>query len=175
MALRSIHSRQPAGTSTSLVWCFEHCHKAEHRHTRAELADLASQYGFDFLCHKKCMGFMSWLRGSTGSVLLVAEWREAKPIMEELDNWNDIPDFHMCVVARAKKMYDRACAWAERQSRSKRIVVSLGFSREMVEELIPAPPQATRSLSGESNDDHAPVWFWPVQPSFPEPFHWVSL
>ena len=176
MVMRSLNLGQPVYESiTSLVWCFEHCHKAEHRQTRAELADIAGLFGFDFVCHKKCTGFMSWLKGSTGSVLIVAEWREAKPIMEELDKRNDIRNFRMCVVARAQKMYNRACAWAEKQNRSTNIVVSLGFSRQTVEELIPPQLPEGDTLADESDDESAPVWFFPAQPTCPEPFHWISL
>ena len=165
----------PHASTTFLVWCFEYCFKDEHCQTRAELADIAGLFGFDFVCHRKCAGFMSWLQGTTGSVLLFAEWREAKPIMQELDRRNDSRDFRMCVVTRAKKMHSRACAWAEMQNRSTDIAISFGFMRQTVEELIAPQFHAGNTLADESDDENAPVWPSPAQPTCPEPCHWISL
>ena len=122
--------------NTALVWCFEHCLKAEHEKERRNLADLANAFGFEFVLEKKCMGFLSWLEGRTGSVLLIAEWREAKPIMEELGKRHIACNLSMCVVARTDKMYGRACAWADKQCGSTEISVSLGFSLLKVEQLV---------------------------------------
>ncbi|CAE7525673.1 unnamed protein product, partial [Symbiodinium pilosum] len=78
------------------------------------MRNLAEMFGFNFLCFKKWMGFQSWLQGRTGSVLLVAEWREAKPIMEVLDKTTEQPDLRMCVVARSEKMLRRADACSKK-------------------------------------------------------------
>ena len=192
MATVSMRSGQP-GTA-SLVWCFEHCYRTEHRQTREELAELSARFGFDFFCHQKYTNFISWLQRSTGSILLVAEWREVKPIMDKLDKGSHKPELRMCVVTRGQKMYHRACQWSKSQSGRANIVVSLGFSRQMVEELIthrlvavsPAPSEVSggRSSADEAeaesdddddDDDDASAWCWPAQPECPEPFHWVSL
>ena len=96
MAWHGVHSSPDS--EAWLVWCFEHCQKPEQDELRAQMRNLAEMFGFNFLCFKKWMGFQSWLQGRTGSVLLVAEWREAKPIMEVLDKTTEQPDLRMCVA-----------------------------------------------------------------------------
>ena len=88
---------------TYLIWCFEHCLKAEH----AEAKDLADAFGFEFVCEKKSMGLLSWLESTAGAILLVAEWREAKPIMEELGKRSSSCNLSVCVVTRTDKTFRR--------------------------------------------------------------------
>ena len=129
-------SYHPHASEVWLVWCFEHCQKAEHQQVRAELTGVAKAFGFNFLCFKKCMSFLSWLEGSTGSVLLVADWREAKPIMEEVVQKSRSRDVRMCVAAPSERTFLRACRWAGKQDQSMDIMVSPGILRRSVEELI---------------------------------------
>mmetsp|Transcript_57749 Transcript_57749/g.135312 ORF Transcript_57749/g.135312 Transcript_57749/m.135312 type:complete len:213 (+) Transcript_57749:90-728(+) len=137
MAGRSACAVQGCEDDVWLVWCFEHCLKPEHRHVRKELVDLATQFGCKFVYHKKSMGFLEWAAGRKGSVLLVADWREAKPIMEELGKQSKnhdalIPTVRLCIVAQTQKIAHRASLWAG----NKEITVTLGFSRQAVEKLV---------------------------------------
>ncbi|CAE7645568.1 unnamed protein product [Symbiodinium sp. CCMP2456] len=59
--------------------------QAEHGDTRRDLMDLAASFGCKFVHHKKVLGFKSWLEGRKGSMLVIADWREAKPAIEELN------------------------------------------------------------------------------------------
>ena len=137
MAGRSACAVQGGEDDVWLVWCFEHCLKPEHRHVRNELVDLATQLGCKFVYHKKSMGFLEWAEGRKGSVLLVADWREAKPIMEEVAKQSEnhdalIPTVRLCIVAQTQKIAHRASLWAG----SKEIMVTCGFSRQAVEKLV---------------------------------------
>ena len=133
MAWHSVQSSQ--ASETWLVWCFEHCQKPEQDELRAQMQNLAEMFGFKFLCFKKCMGFQSWLQGRTGSVLLVAEWREAKPIMEAFEKTTEQLDLRMCVVVRSEQMLRRACAWKKKQPHADIMLASNGSIRD-VEQLI---------------------------------------
>ena len=121
---------------TYIVWCFEHYFKAEHAQARRNLKDLADSFGFEFLCEKKAMALLRWLEGRTATIILVAEWREAKPIMEELGPRNIACDVSVCVVTRSEKMFQHARAWAAQQGGGKEILVSEGFSLRKVDELV---------------------------------------
>ena len=129
---------------TWLVWCFEHCLKPEQAVVRKELAALATKFGCKLVCYKKCMSFLRWLEGMKGSTLLVADWREAKPIMEEISKQNRGHDLRMCVVAQTATILRRASSWARTQNGCAEIMVSSGFLRHKVEELIASHVQALR-------------------------------
>ena len=129
---------------TWLVWCFEHCLKPEQAAVRKELAGLATQYGCKFVLHKKSMSFLSWLEGRRGSVLLVADWREATPIVEEISKQNQRHNFRMCVVAQTATILRRASLWAGTERGCAEIMVTSGFLRHKVEELIASHVEALR-------------------------------
>ena len=103
---------------TWLVWCFDQCHAPEEAELKAQMQNLADMFGFDFLCFKKCMSFQTWLEGRTGSILLVAEWREAKPIMEAIHSTTHQPDLRTLVVVRSEQMRRRACMWAQNHNQA---------------------------------------------------------
>ena len=127
------------------VWCFEHCLKPEQALVRKELAALAIKFGCKFVCHKKSMRFLSWLEGRKGSILLVADWREAKPTMEEISKQNQSHDLCMCVVAQTATILRRASFWARAQNGCAEITVTPGFLRQKVEELIASHVQAVQA------------------------------
>ena len=121
---------------TYLVWCFEHYFQAEHAQAYRYLKNLADAFGFDFVCEKKSMGLLRWLESRAGTILLVAEWREAKPIMEELSTGSIACNVSMCVVTRSEKMFQRARSWVAQQGGEKEILVSEGFSPRKVEKIV---------------------------------------
>jgi len=141
-----------------LVWCFEHCLKHEQCDVRKELKQCAaSTPGCKFVCHKKSMDFLRWLEDREGSTLLIADWREAKPILVELSKNSKRHNLHLYVVARTEKIFHRASCWAGEQSTGGQIMVTLGFSveatkkfitrhTEMDEELPVMPPLQTTSM-----------------------------
>ncbi|CAE7634373.1 unnamed protein product [Symbiodinium pilosum] len=164
-----------------LVWCFEHCQKPEQDELRAQMQNLAEMFGFNFLCFKKCMGFQSWLQGRRGSVLLVAEWREAKPIMEALDKTIEQPDLRMCVVTRSEQMMRRAYTWSKKQLKAD-IMLSSGLRIRDVEQLLAnylkTAPAAPVTVSPTSPVP-APLCAsssWPTKSTLTsQPFRWLSL
>ena len=120
-----------------VVWCFEHCLYREYDRLRKELTDSAMMSRCRFICHKKAMGFLSWLdEAQQARVLLIADWREAKPIMEELGKKEPRHDILLCVAARSDRMFRRAVAWASKQSADTDIIVSSSFSCQNLEDLI---------------------------------------
>ena len=122
-----------------LVWCFEHCFKSEHGQVRKELEHLAAMFGCKFTCFKKSTGFLSWLDGDDGvhaRALLVADWREAKPTIEELSRRSDRRDVRTCMVAQTEKAFRNASLFASRQRTGAQLLVTLGFSREAVQKFV---------------------------------------
>ena len=126
------------------LWCFEHCLKPEQAAVRKELAALATRFGC-FVWHKKSMSFLRWLESRKGSILLVADWREAKPITEEISKQDKGHDLRMCVVAQTATILRRASFWARAQNGCAEIMVTPGFLRHKVEELIASYVQAMQA------------------------------
>ena len=140
---------------TCLVWCFEHCFKAQHAEARRNLRDLAEAFGFDFKCEKKWTGLLKWLESRAGTVLLVADWREARPLLEELRGRSIACKLSTCVVTKTPKTFRLVCFWAGQLGVEAEILVSEGFSLRKVEELVshhldraPLPENVSRLLSG---------------------------
>ena len=140
-----VHVCRPQEQSTSskfcLVWCYERCNKADQGDTLTELQDIAASFGSDLVLHKKSAGFLSWLEKPRERVFLLADWREAKPIMEGLSRQTAAKQpirVCMCILAQSDKVYRRATEWATliRQSGGWNIKVLDGYSREGVEEFI---------------------------------------
>ena len=155
------HDTQDGGNEADvwLVWCFEHCCKAEHGDVRRDLIDLAATFGCKCVHHKKVMGFKSWLEGRKGRLLLIADWREAKPVIEELSKRRESQDFRMCVVAPSERVRRRASLWKE--SQNSEILLLGAFSRQRVEEFIKQnlkafQPRAAHTGRGEENS-HVPA------------------
>ena len=50
------------------------------------MVKIAEQRGLHLICHRKYAGFLKWLKNVPGwdTVLLLADWREVKPIVEKL-------------------------------------------------------------------------------------------
>ncbi|CAE7221751.1 unnamed protein product, partial [Symbiodinium microadriaticum] len=134
----------------SVVWCFEHCMKSQQERLRTELKQAATMFGCSFTCHKKSMGFLSWLEGREGRILLLADWREAKPIMEELGRRQGRHDIIVCVVGQSDKMFRRAVDWATKQISEIDIIVSSSFSRQNIEDLV--------ARHWERSSQHQAVW-----------------
>ena len=127
-----------------LAWCYERCNKADQAQTLAELQAIAGSFGMTLVLHKKSKGFLHWLEGTRGNVLVLADWREAKPILdghsrlEEDGQLAELRGLQMCVLAQSDKMYRRASEWAVliRQGGGMEIGVLHGYSREGVEAFI---------------------------------------
>ena len=102
--------------------------------------------GYQFTCQKKSTGFLRWLEGMEGRVLLITDWREAKPIMEGLSNLGQIQriDILMCVVARSDRMFRRAIDWAGKQSSDTDIMVRRCESRDVLR-ISTGPPGSLQS------------------------------
>ena len=132
---------RPRRACTWLVWCFDQCLKLEQLQARRDLKAVAAECNFKFRCHKKSMGFLSWLEGRNDSMLLLADWREAKPIVEALSKRSYKCDIRICVVAQSEKILRRATDWANQQDESVEIFVTSSFWRESAEELVRRHPK----------------------------------
>lgn len=124
--------------------------KSQQERLRTELKQAATMFGCSFTCHKKSMGFLSWLEGREGRILLLADWREAKPIMEELGRRQGRHDIIVCVVGQSDKMFRRAVDWATKQISEIDIIVSSSFSRQNIEDLV--------ARHWERSSQHQAVW-----------------
>ena len=120
---RNVHDG-PLGVC--LFWCFDQCSKLENHQVRQELNHAAAAAGCEFRCAKKSVDFLSWLGSKKETVLLIADWREAKPIQDELNNRRGISqhDVRICVVAAAVKTFRRASTWARQQHAAHIVVMS---------------------------------------------------
>ncbi|CAE7907352.1 unnamed protein product [Symbiodinium microadriaticum] len=150
-----------------LVWCFEHCCKAEHRQVYDELKDVATDTGCKFVHHKKCVSFVNWLEGRSGSIVLVADWREAKPIVDWLNNQEDGYNLRMTVLAQSEKIFRRASAWASNQKTGADILVMPGFSRPLVEEMVASRTHAVQATEVASEGGEILVAPLPMPLSLP--------
>ena len=112
---------------TRLVWCFDQCLKLEQLHVRQALKDVAAEHSFKFHCWRKSMGFLSWLEGTGERILLIADWREAKPIVEALGKRSNKCDIRVCIVAQSEKVLRRATDWVNQQDASAEIFVTLSL------------------------------------------------
>ena len=140
-----------------LAWCYERCHKAEHVETLTKLHEVAASLGSTLVCHKKALGFLSWLQTASGNVLLLTDWREAKPIFEGVEHMTEggPQNFkvRMCITATSGRIYGRACEWANSicQNGGWEVVVLDVFSRGGVEEFIVQSTQEARSFYEQEN------------------------
>lgn len=143
---QSAHVCRPQESASSanfcLVWCYERCNKADQGQTLIELQEVAASFGSNLVLYKKSTGFLNWLERATERVLLLADWREAKPIVDGVNLLTAArsQQFHleMCILAQSNKTYRRASEWAAliRQGGGRSIKVLDGYSREGVEEFI---------------------------------------
>ena len=127
---------RPRAPCKWLVWCFDQCLKPEQLHALRDVKAVAAECNFKLRCHKKSMGFLSWLEGRDESILLMADWREAKPIVEALGKRSNKCDIRICVVAQSETILRRATEWANQQDASLEILVTSSFWRESAEELL---------------------------------------
>ncbi|CAE7607519.1 unnamed protein product [Symbiodinium natans] len=118
-----------------LVWCAEGCMKQDQDHQRAWLRSIAESHCAR--CHfcKKAQSFLRWLKGKSVTVVLIADWREVKPIMEGLDAEQQA-DVHMYITARWDKSYFNALSWVQEHARGKQISMLENFSRQNVQEVV---------------------------------------
>ena len=94
--------------------------------------------------HKKCTGFLQWLGdvSSDDTVLLVTDWREAKPIMEGMQEVLR-PLVRMCIIAPNQKSHRSACKWVASEPRDPEIPILQGFAYEDVRQVVEQHVEAT--------------------------------
>ena len=105
------------------------------------------------------MSLVSWLGGRCGSIVLVADWREAKPIMDWLNTQEDGVNLRMVVVAQSEKIFRRASTWASHQKTGADILVTPGFSRSIIQEMVASHTHAVQAteVPSEGGELDAPV------------------
>ena len=154
-----------------LVWCYEHCLQQEQDSVRKELKQLAaSTPKCKFVCHKKSKDFLRWQEGRERSTLLIADWREVKPIMEGVRR-SDSQSFSLCVVTQTETAFNRASRWADEQGTGEDIVVTLGLSLQATRGFI---ARNTQKVHEPSHED-VPLIPVPMQPKIMDASCWLSL
>eukprot|EP00931_Biecheleriopsis_adriatica_P020977 TRINITY_DN1385_c0_g1_i4.p1 TRINITY_DN1385_c0_g1~~TRINITY_DN1385_c0_g1_i4.p1 ORF type:complete len:268 (-),score=53.68 TRINITY_DN1385_c0_g1_i4:19-822(-) len=104
--------------SWRLAWCFEHCHKAASDEMRKMLTRVVSKVGGEVCLFKKASQFLEWWPRNTDTpVVLLASWREVKPLMIGMSLSAGYPQpmqdlLGICVYASEPKVYEKASAWA---------------------------------------------------------------
>ena len=127
---------------------------------REQLKDVATAAGCEFRYEKKYSDFLSWFQGRRETVLLLADWREAKPIQEQLSKRSESCDVRMNVVAQWDKTFHRASTWASMQPAASNIVVSSGTWLEAAKELV-LHQQETSFPGRAAQNLHSPLFMDP--------------
>ncbi|CAE7263451.1 unnamed protein product [Symbiodinium natans] len=121
--------------NTVLVWCFEGAMKQDTHEQRVMLRGIAESYGWKCFFCKKAATFLRWLEGrSDSSVVLIADWREVKPISEGIP-LEQQTDVHIYISPRCEKAYLNAKSWVQGQTRFKQISLLADLSQNSVAEL----------------------------------------
>mmetsp|Transcript_22831 Transcript_22831/g.53812 ORF Transcript_22831/g.53812 Transcript_22831/m.53812 type:complete len:209 (-) Transcript_22831:159-785(-) len=122
--------------AAALVWCYEGCMKWEQQNQRAELQTIAGSCGCRCSFYKKAIGFLRWMERKTrGTIILIVDWREVKPIVDGLSPLQ-LQDVHIYVTARCEKSLLNAQSWVNHQQRLFDISVLEKISEDSVEKLI---------------------------------------
>ncbi|CAE7386615.1 unnamed protein product [Symbiodinium natans] len=141
-----------------LAWCYEMCRKADHSDTLGELQCIAARFGSKLFLHKKSTGFLAWLGKAEKSVFLLADWREAKPVVEGFGGLDRLTaqqsQLRMCILAQSDQSFQRATEWTARvrSSHGIDILVLDGFSHKGVEDFIARSLDETSSCAGGDMD-----------------------
>ncbi|CAE7239897.1 unnamed protein product [Symbiodinium natans] len=129
----SVLRNDAKGRRAWMVWCFEHCRKMANQSMYTDMAQIAQECGLELIYHKKCEGFLRWLDGldAGDTVLLVADWREAKPIVEGLRR-RLFPYLWMCVLTQSQASYFHASSWAASHPCGREIPVLAELNKELL-------------------------------------------
>ncbi|CAE7463007.1 unnamed protein product [Symbiodinium natans] len=158
MASAHAHAcRTQVQSGCHLAWCYERCKKAEHGDTLGELQGIAASFGVKLVLQKKSTGFLKWLGTAKENVFLLADWREAKPIVEGLGGLERLTgqqQLRMCILAQSDNSFQRASEWTMRvrQSHGIDILVLDGFSRAGVKDFIARSFDETSSCASQEGD-----------------------
>ena len=140
-----------------LAWCYERCKKPENVNTVGELHDIAESFGSKLVLHKKSTAFVNWLRTAKDNIFLLADWREAKPIVEGLGGLRYFMaqrQLRICILAQSQSSYRNASEWAAGiwKTYGRDILVLDGFSSTGVEDFIAQSLEDTGSRVSPSRD-----------------------
>lgn len=100
--------------SWHLVWCHEHCHKAETAAVKDKLREAAANHGASMIFFKKSEKYMTWLTTQCSQPhVLIANWREAKPSFQGIVE-HEISKAPSAIVVLADQhsIFRRALSWA---------------------------------------------------------------
>jgi len=113
--LTSFKKSRKSKASWHIVWCHEHCHKAETAAVRDKLREAAANVGASLIFFKKSEKYMTWLMTRCSQPhLLIANWREAKPSFQGIvDHGISKPPSAIVVIADKHSTFRRAFSWAE--------------------------------------------------------------
>lgn len=97
-----------------------------------ELGQIATQCGMQLVLHKKFSGYLQWFDdvSSEDTVLLLTDWREAKPIVQGLGG-HEGPHLRLCILAQSQTAVRSATKWVNSQT-GREIPVLHGFTYESV-------------------------------------------
>lgn len=113
--LTSFKKSRKSKASWHIVWCHEHCHKAETAAVRDKLREAAANVGASLIFFKKSEKYMTWLMTRCSQPhLLIANWREAKPSFQGIvDHGISKSPSAIVVIADKHNTFRRAFSWAE--------------------------------------------------------------
>jgi hypothetical protein len=143
-----------------LVWCYEHCHKLDNADLRNQFSLMAQKCGAHLVRLKKASTFAEWASHPRPPFILIAEWREAKPLMRVLRN-GAMP-FITFVYSETPRSALRAHAWVSTLDANVGCVQVVNEIQDM-EGMILSAVQGMHSKSIRQIDDQDTDRMTPVQ------------
>eukprot|EP00930_Biecheleria_cincta_P105466 TRINITY_DN9818_c0_g1_i4.p1 TRINITY_DN9818_c0_g1~~TRINITY_DN9818_c0_g1_i4.p1 ORF type:complete len:274 (-),score=46.03 TRINITY_DN9818_c0_g1_i4:287-1108(-) len=100
-------------TPWHIVWCHEHCHKAEQAEVRDKLQEAATSVGADLVVFKKSEKYKTWLTTQCCNPhMLITNWREAKPSLNAIEEHEIKTPSAIAVLVDKDDIFQRALSWA---------------------------------------------------------------
>lgn len=98
-----------------LVWCCERCNKAANSETKNAFQNMAKVFGGSLHCLKK--GDKIKAHPAKGNYVMVADWREAKPIVDIFaQEPSVIRPTLMLIVCSTGRSYENAVHWVAKEA-----------------------------------------------------------
>jgi len=155
----------------NIVWCHEHCYKADMGAIALRLREAATKFGVSLICFKKSHNYVDWLTTRCSLPhLLIVNWREAKPSLQGImEHEISTPPSAIVVLADTYTVSRRALSWAETYKEVSISVVQENALNSL-DDLI-ARQSLLASQSGQSEKTHQnqpPVVLKTAKPSSPQ-------
>lgn len=123
----------------SLVWCYKQCFQSEWQQFRRDLkAAKANQGSFLCLRNSNRLEHLIGEQGAPNQIVLLTDWREAKPCWQVLSDHGIGPSrFSFVVYTEGPKQFNLAKKWADDLPRrgAVHIISSLGSPGDLVDQM----------------------------------------